>query len=90
MLSHGSKRAMQVAASVSGVRAAAGLNDSLLVRGDQDALDRYVIALGSQGVAIRHLERRTRSLETLFQELTSASQAGEASVVGRRMSLGNR
>jgi len=33
-------------------------------------LDAYVIGLGRAGVAVRHLERRTRSLESLFLELT--------------------
>ena len=35
-----------------------------------EELDAYVIGLGRAGVAIRHLERRTRSLESLFLELT--------------------
>lgn len=37
---------------------------------DVDALDAYVMALASAGIAVRSLERRTRSLESLFLELT--------------------
>ena len=34
------------------------------------ALDTYVIALGRAGIAVRMLEQRARSLESLFLELT--------------------
>jgi ABC-2 type transport system ATP-binding protein len=42
----------------------------LEVAGDSDVLDAYTIALGRAGIALRSLERRTRSLESLFIELT--------------------
>lgn len=71
-------RARQMAAGAGGVRVAAGKDDSLLVNADEGALDRYVIALGCDGVAVRHLERRARSLESLLLELT----ANDLSVVG--------
>ena len=45
-------------------------DDGLEVIADVDALDSYVIALAGAGVAVRSLERRTRSLESLFLELT--------------------
>jgi ABC-2 type transport system ATP-binding protein len=45
-------------------------DDGLEISADVDALDAYVIALASAGVAVRSLERRTRSLESLFLELT--------------------
>src|SRR5262245_53280193 len=45
-------------------------DDGLEVTADIDALDAYVIALANAGVAVRSLERRTRSLESLFLELT--------------------
>jgi ABC-2 type transport system ATP-binding protein len=38
-----------------------------------EALDAYVLALGGAGVAIRGLEARERSLESLFLRLTSGS-----------------
>jgi ABC-2 type transport system ATP-binding protein len=50
----------------------------LHVSADIDALDAYVIALGRAGVAVRVLERRARSLESLFLELTGRDGAGEA------------
>jgi len=43
-----------------------------------EALDAYVIALGRAGVAIRNLERRARSLESLFLELTGHDGGSEA------------
>jgi ABC-2 type transport system ATP-binding protein len=63
-------RALRIAASAGGVRVSAGPDDSLLVSADPGALDRYVIALGRDGVAVRHLERRARSLESLLLDLT--------------------
>ena len=46
----------------------------LEVAGDTEALDAYTIALGQAGIALRSLERRTRSLESLFIELTGDRQ----------------
>jgi ABC-2 type transport system ATP-binding protein len=43
---------------------------SLEVTAPIDVLDAYVVGLGRAGVAVRHLERRTRSLESLFLDLT--------------------
>ena len=40
-----------------------------------DALDAFVIALGRAGIAVRVLERRARSLESLFLELTGHGAA---------------
>jgi ABC-2 type transport system ATP-binding protein len=82
-------RALLLAASVGGVHAAAGDDGSLLVCADGEALDRYVIALGCGGVAVRHLERRSRSVESLFLELTRvASGTTESSAaIGERRHL---
>src|SRR5262245_12729766 len=44
--------------------------EGLEVRADSDALDACVIALGRAGVAVRALEHRVRSLESLFLDLT--------------------
>jgi ABC-2 type transport system ATP-binding protein len=44
--------------------------EGLELAGDTEALDAYTIALGQAGIALRSLERRTRSLESLFLELT--------------------
>jgi ABC-2 type transport system ATP-binding protein len=52
------------------VKAACDGDGGLEVSADVSALDAYVIALGRAGVAVRVLERRARSLESLFLELT--------------------
>jgi ABC-2 type transport system ATP-binding protein len=56
------------------VRPSSAEDGGLEVAGDADALDAYTIALGQAAIAVRSLERRTRSLESLFLELTSARQ----------------
>jgi hypothetical protein len=70
-------RALGMAARVRGVRVQAGV-DSLIVRAAAEALDQYVIALGCGGVAVRGLERRARSLETLFEDLTAGPPSDPA------------
>ena len=45
--------------------------DGLDVSADAPALDAYVIALGHAGIAIRRLEQRASSLESLFLQLTA-------------------
>jgi ABC-2 type transport system ATP-binding protein len=59
-----------------GIRAAPAAGGGFEVSADRETLDAYVIALGRAGVAVRGLERRARSLESLFLELTSV--AGDA------------
>jgi ABC-2 type transport system ATP-binding protein len=44
--------------------------DAMRITAPVDALDRYVLALGRAGIAVRRLQRRPRSLESLFLELT--------------------
>ena len=63
---------VQVAPSVEG--------EGLDVSADAPALDRYVIALGHAGIAIRRLEQRASSLESLFLQLTTdgGSSQGQA------------
>ena len=51
------------------VRRSSGDAGGLEIAGDTGALDAYTIALGHAGIALRSLERRTRSLESLFLEL---------------------
>src|SRR5262249_10915430 len=55
---------------------AADRDGGLEVTADQRDLDAYVIALGRAGVAVRMLERRARSLESLFLELTERGLIG--------------
>jgi ABC-2 type transport system ATP-binding protein len=52
------------------VRPSGAEEGGLEIAGDRDVLDAYTIALGRAGIALRSLERRTRSLESLFIELT--------------------
>jgi len=72
------RRALELASAWPGMRVRAVADTGLEVRADADALDAYVIALGGAGVAVRALERRVRSLESLFLELTTTTAAGEA------------
>jgi ABC-2 type transport system ATP-binding protein len=81
--------ALAVAPGVRGlkVRPSGTGEEGLEVAGDTAALDSYTIALGQAGIALRSLERRTRSLESLFLELTgdrpgSAPAASAAPVEG--------
>jgi ABC-2 type transport system ATP-binding protein len=63
-----------------GLRVAEAVDGGLEVSADTEALDAYVIALGRAGVAVRVLERRARSLESLFLELTRHTHAQDAQV----------
>jgi len=72
--------ALQVASGRRGVRAALTGECALEVSAEIEALDGYVIALGRAGIAVRALERRARSLESLFLELTGHGDGGEASM----------
>lgn len=66
------RAAMDLAARQPGVRVtSSGVDgDGVTVSADTAALDAYVIALGRAGVAVRTLESRARSLESLFLQLT--------------------
>ena len=58
-----------------GVRATIAHGGGLDVAGEADSLDAYVIALGCAGIAVRSLNRRARSLESLFLDLTGNAEA---------------
>jgi ABC-2 type transport system ATP-binding protein len=60
----------------------AGDGDGLDLSADQAGLDAYVIALGRAGIAVRGLESRDRSLESLFLRLT-ADDTSAAPAEGR-------
>jgi ABC-2 type transport system ATP-binding protein len=64
-----------------GVRVAPAVDGGLDVSADLAALDAYVLALGRAGIAVRELQRRTRSLESLFVELTARSEADAEEVM---------
>ena len=62
--------ALAVGSSRSGMTLRADSEGGLEVSASLAALDAYVIALGCAGVAVRQLESRPRSLESLFLALT--------------------
>jgi ABC-2 type transport system ATP-binding protein len=62
--------ALELASHWPGVTVGAAADTGLEVSADLEALDAYVIALGHAGVAVRRLERRVRTLESLFLDLT--------------------
>jgi len=63
--------ALAIAAHRPRLNVAANADGGLDVSADIDVLDAYVIALGYAGIAVRVLEHRSRSLESLFLELTA-------------------
>jgi ABC-2 type transport system ATP-binding protein len=67
--------ALRVAAQRYAVKATPMSGGGLEVSALIEALDAYIIGLGRTGVAVRHLEPRTRSLESLFLELTGRTNA---------------
>ena len=66
---------------------ASATDGGLEVSADVEALDAYVIALGCAGVAVRVLERRARSLESLFLELTGRAGRRGGDRTRRRATL---
>jgi ABC-2 type transport system ATP-binding protein len=62
--------ALGLADALLGVRVAGSHDGGLELTASVGALDTYVIALGRAGIAVRMLEQRARSLESLFLELT--------------------
>ena len=69
-----------------GVKVAPAADGGLEVSADTAALDAYVIALGCAGVAVRGLEHRPRSLESLFLELTGRGEAAEPAPASANLS----
>ena len=68
------RAALGLAGALTGVRVARSTDGGLEATANVGALDTYVIALGRAGIAVRMLERRARSLESLFLELTDRKQ----------------
>jgi len=65
--------AIDLARRRAGLRVSAGAMGALEVSAAIDALDEYVVALGRAGIAVRALQRRNRTLESLFLELTGGA-----------------
>jgi ABC-2 type transport system ATP-binding protein len=67
------RRALQLAASHSGVDAAPGSPDGLALTAGERDLDAFVLALARADVAVRRLELLTSPLESMFFALTGES-----------------
>jgi ABC-2 type transport system ATP-binding protein len=79
------RAALDLASERPGVKVAQNIDgDGLEVSADIEALDAYVIALGRVGIAVRGLERRERSLESLFLQLTGHAVAQEEPATASR------
>jgi ABC-2 type transport system ATP-binding protein len=68
-------RALELAERQRGVRATTSRRGGLALAVDLDALDSYVLALGSAGVAVRRLELLTSPGESMFFALTGDSES---------------
>jgi ABC-2 type transport system ATP-binding protein len=66
--------ALVLASAHHGVKVVPGLAGGLEMSADPEALDAYVIGLGCMGIAVRALEARSRSLESLFLEITGTQK----------------
>jgi ABC-2 type transport system ATP-binding protein len=77
--------ALAIARRHPGVTIAAGVAERPMeVRGLPAALDELVIALGRAGIAVRHLQQRSHSLETTFLQLTGgATDTGSIDAAAR-------
>ena len=71
------RAAFDVASHQPGVKLALA-NGDLELSAETAALDAYVVALGRAGIAVRALNRRTRSLESLFLDLTGHPESEPA------------
>jgi ABC-2 type transport system ATP-binding protein len=72
-------RALAIAGAEQGVRATPSPDGGLTVEADGATLDRFVLALGRAGVAVRRLELATSSLESMFFALTDQPRQDPAS-----------
>jgi len=67
------REALAIAVGFPGVHVRVPAEGGLDVSASLETVDRFVIALGRAGIAVRTLERRERSLESLFLELTATA-----------------
>ena len=72
--------ALTVASRRRGIVVAARDEGGLEVSAGLEALDGYIVALGCAGIAVRALNRRARSLESLFLDLTERAETADARV----------
>jgi ABC-2 type transport system ATP-binding protein len=71
------RAALDLASGRHGLTATA-MTGALELEADEASLDAYVILLGKRGIAIRSLERRAPSLESLFLQLTATVEPAPA------------
>jgi ABC-2 type transport system ATP-binding protein len=76
--------ALYMAAGRPGLKVSPAADVGLEVSAGNEVLDAFVIALGCAGIAVRILEQRARSLESLFLELTAHADAEEAPLPASR------
>ena len=75
MTTSNDRAAIDLANRRPGLRVAIAYGGGLEVAADAASLDAYIIALGCAGIAVRSLNRRARSLESLFLDLTQNAEA---------------
>ena len=63
-------RALAQSGSHADVRARPGAPSGLLVAAERDALDHFVLALATEGIAVRRLTEVASSVEAMFTALT--------------------
>jgi ABC-2 type transport system ATP-binding protein len=73
-------RALALAREEPDVQAELSLDGGLTVEAASETLDRYVLALGRSGVAVRRLELPVNPLESMFFALTDQSREHPAVV----------
>ena len=66
-------RAVEIAGTYPDIAAVPDPEGGLVVHADRGALDAYVVALGTDGVAVRRLELLMTALESMFFELTGVA-----------------
>jgi ABC-2 type transport system ATP-binding protein len=64
------RAAAAIAGTVDGVSVSTDERGSLVIGGEQDLIDHYVVALGRSGIAVRQLVSTMTALEALYFELT--------------------
>ena len=80
------RMAIEAAVGRRGVTVSPRPDDALSVSGDQEAVDAYVFALASHGVAVRSLALQQTPLETLFFMLTETSPTDMSDGFAERLS----
>ncbi|MGO9490028.1 MAG: ABC transporter ATP-binding protein [Solirubrobacteraceae bacterium] len=72
------RRALALARISGGIQAEPSSSGELIVRAEDGALDAFVLALGSAGVAVRRLDAPSSPLESMFFALTDQSEPDPA------------